>query len=271
VDVGGRLVVKADADARTAQFVTLARDGSRWRATSRLDTLNGRWPLDTATERVVRAWQDSLARRLGPERVVGTAPAPIEGRDRVSRYGESALGDLVADALRHGTGADVAVINSGAMRIDDVLAAGPISNYQLESIFLFADETRVITFPITGAALRQLLEHSVSDGIYGHGGFLQVSGISFEYDPSRPSGSRLVCDIRRANGTVLAPTDTVRLAFNTYPACRGGDGYKVPAASAACADSTDAPRAVDLLVSYITGPLKGAITIPVTERITRRE
>ena len=40
--------------------------------------------------------------------------------------------------------------------------AGPITNHQLESIFLFPDEARIMVFPITGARLREVLERGVS-------------------------------------------------------------------------------------------------------------
>lgn len=269
VDVGGRVVVKADANVRTAQLAELARDGERWRTSTQLLHIDRSIAPDSAVARIARAWNDSLVRRLGPDRVVGTATAPIEGRDAVSRYRESALGDLVTDAMRSGLSADVAIINSGTMRIDDVLAAGPMSKYELESIFLFADDTRVIAFPLTGARLRELLEHSVADGFYGHGAFLQVSGISFRYDPSRPSGSRLVGDVVRADGRPLGAADTVRVAFNAYPACEAGDGYVVPEAKPACAESAKGPRAADLLTAHIAGALRGTVTPAPAGRITR--
>ena len=110
------------------------------------------------------------------------------------------VGDLVSDAMRSGTGADVALLNSGTLRLDNVIQPGPISNHQLEAIFPFADQTRVVTFPLSGAGLRRILEHGVSSGVLGTGGFLQVSGLSFTFDPSKPSGRRLVGDIRRAFG-----------------------------------------------------------------------
>jgi 2',3'-cyclic-nucleotide 2'-phosphodiesterase (5'-nucleotidase family) len=163
------------------------------------------------------------------------------------------------DALRAGTGAAVGLINAGAMRLDDVIPAGPVSNYQMESIFLFADETRIVTFPLTGTRLQEVLEHGVSDHGLGKGGFLQVSGIAFAFDPERPSGSRIDGPITRTGGKAIAPTDTVSVAFAAYAACHGGDGYKVPEAEGACAQADSAPRAVDLLLRYVADSLKGTL------------
>lgn len=283
--VSGRHVLKADANARSAQFATLWGGKGEWRQAVGLVTIDSRLPDDTATARVVEAWADSLRARLGPGRAVGKAAEPIDARDAVSRNRESAIGMLVADALRAGTGADVALINAGAMRLDDVIPAGPVSSYQLESIFLFPDETRVVTFPLSGARLREVLEHGVSDRSLGKGGFLQVSGVAFTYDRARPSGSRLVGGILAPSRTPeppVAPADTVQMvkrevlpddtltvAMPAYPACEGGDGYKVPEAAESCTRAASAPRAADLLIRYLSDSLGGKIAPPSDRRITQ--
>jgi 2',3'-cyclic-nucleotide 2'-phosphodiesterase (5'-nucleotidase family) len=218
---------------------------------------------------VTARWSDSLRTRLGPERNVATAAEPIDARDAVQRSRESVLGDVVTDAMRAGTGADVALMNAGTMRLDDVIQPGRISSYQLESIFLFSDEARIVTFPLTGARVRALLEHSVSDNVLGRGGFLQVSGIAFTYSRRQPDGQR-VESLLRADGRSLAPDDTVRVAFDVYPACDGGDGYVVPEAAGACRDRLRGPRSVDLLIHYVQDSLGGRIVRPAGGRIEER-
>ncbi|MEP6690384.1 MAG: 5'-nucleotidase C-terminal domain-containing protein [Gemmatimonadaceae bacterium] len=271
VRAGARIVAKADANSRSAQFVTLVRDAggsaNGWRATDTLLRFDRGGRLDPATQRVARRWRDSLITRLGAERIVARATAPIDARDAVSRRREAQLGDIVTDAMRAGTATDVALINSGTLRLDDVIAAGPISSYQLESIFLFADETRVVTFTLTGARLRALLEQSVSDAGLGHGAFLQVSGIAFHYEVARPNGSRIVGDVARADGRPIELAESVRVAFDVYPACEGGDGYIVPEATEACRSKTFAPRTVDLLAQYLERTLGGVVAPPPPRRM----
>jgi 2',3'-cyclic-nucleotide 2'-phosphodiesterase (5'-nucleotidase family) len=265
--VSGRHVLKADANSRSAQFATLWGGKGEWRQAVGLVNIDSRLPDDTATARVAEAWADSLRKRLGPERSVGTAEAPIDARDAVSRRRESALGALVTDGIRAGTGADVALLNAGAMRLDDVIPAGPVSNYQLESIFLFADETRIVTFPLSGSRLREVLEHGVSDASFGKGGFLQVAGVTFTFDRSRPSGSRVAGDLRRPGGGVIEAADTVTVAMGAFPACEGGDGYKIPEAAESCGQAGAGPRAADLLVGYLADSLGGKIAVPAGGRI----
>jgi 2',3'-cyclic-nucleotide 2'-phosphodiesterase (5'-nucleotidase family) len=265
--VSGRHVLKADANARSAQFATLWGGKGEWRQAIGRVQIDSRLPDDTTVARVVAAWADSLRARLGPERRLGTTEVPIDARDAVSRRQESVLGNLVTDAARAGTGADIALINAGAMRLDDVIPPGAVTSYQLESIFLFADETRMVRFPLTGARLRQVLEHGVSEASLGKGGFLQVSGVRFRFDPARPSGSRIQGDLQRADGRGIGSGDTLSVAFAGYPACEGGDGYQLPEAAAACQGIGQAPRAADLLIRYVTDSLQGRIQAPPGGRI----
>jgi 2',3'-cyclic-nucleotide 2'-phosphodiesterase (5'-nucleotidase family) len=267
--VSGRHVLKADANSRSAQFVTLWGGKGKWRQAVGLVKIDDRLPGDTAVTAVVERWEDSLRARLGPERVIARTSVPIDARDELGRRQESLLGDLVTDAMRWGARTDVALLNAGTLRLDDVIRPGPLSNYQLESIFLFPDETRVLTVPLTGGRLRQVLEHGLAEGSLGKGGFLQVSGVSYTYDSARPSGSRIEGDVRRAGGGVIGAQDTVQVAIPVYPACEGGDGYDVPEAAAACAGRASAPRAADLLTKYVTDSLGGQVVTPTTGRIVR--
>lgn len=265
--VSGRHAVKADANAESAQFVTLWGGKGTWRQAVGLVPIDGTLPPDTSVSKAVASWDDSLRQRLGPSRPVGSTRVLLEPSNTASRRGESVLGDLVTDAIRAGTGADVALLNAGALRLEDPIRPGPITNHQVEAIFPFADQTRVVTFRLTAARLRRLLEHAVSPRVYGTGGFLQVSGVSYSFNPTGSPGSRVVGDLRRANGAILSPGDTISVAFNAYAACEGGDGYAVPEAAAACARQASAPRAVDLLTRYVTDSLAGNIESPKGGRV----
>ena len=268
--VGGRRLLKADANSRSAQLLTVRRgpDG-QWVQGDQLIIIDRRLPFEPATQAVVRQWTDSMVKRIGPERVIATTAVALDARDEVNRSRESPLGDIVTDAVRLGTGADVAIMNSGTMRLDDVIPAGPISNYQVQSIFLFPDESRMMTFPLTGARLREVLEHGVSRSSVGRGPYLQVSGIKFTWDASKPDGQRIVGEVMRTDGSVIKATDTVRVSFGVYPSCEGGDGYVIPEAKSACDNRMQARPAVDLVLEHITQRLGGRVPAPEAGRVTR--
>jgi len=267
----GRLLIKAVSNSRTAALVTFTRTASGWTVHDSVFRIGAGMRDEPRTAEVVSRWRDTLTRRIGPDRVLGTAPEPINAIDSISKR-ESPFGNMIADAMRVGTNADVAMINSGALRFDDVMAAGPITRHMIEGIFLFADETRAVTFPITGARLRALLEVGIGRGGLGSGPYPQVSGVQFAFDARRPSGERLVGDLRRLDGRVLAASDTIRLTFVTYPACRGGDGYRIPEAAEVCRtlerDPTSAPRTVDLVIRHLEA-MNGRIVTPPIGRVTR--
>lgn len=267
----GRLVTKAVSNARTASLVTFRQRGTVWQVEDEIIRIGAGIPDEPKTRAVVQRWRDTLVRRIGPDRVLGVAPDAIDAVDSISKR-ESRFGNLIADAMRVGTQADVALINAGALRFDDVMAAGPITRHMVEAVFLFADETRSVTFPLTGARLRALLEHGVARGSLGSGPYPQVSGVHFTFDARRPDGARLVGDLTRDDARVIAPTDVLRVTFVAYPACRGGDGYRIPEAADTCRalgnDANLAPRTVDLVLTHLAS-MNGRIVAPPVGRVTR--
>ena len=267
--IGGRRLLKADANSRSAQLLTLTRTPSGWVQGDQLIKIDRRFPFEPAAQAVVKAWTDTMVKRLGPERVIATTTFALDGRDASNRARESPLGDVVTDAVRLGNNVDVAIMNSGTMRIDDVIPAGPITNYQVQSIFLFPDESRMLSFQVTGARLREILEHGVAETSVGKGPYLQVSGVKFTWDASKSTGSRIVGDVMRPDGTPIKPADVIRLSFGVYPSCEGGDGYVIPEAKDACANRNSAPPAVELLLKHITERLDGKLAPPPAGRVTR--
>jgi hypothetical protein len=129
-----------------------------------------------------------------------------------------------------------------------------------------------VTFSLTGARLRAVLEHGVSARRLGTGAYPQVSGVRFTVDAREPSGARIVGPLRRDDGREIGDREMVRVGFPSFPACRGGDGYDIPEAREACAafeaDNTIAPRSAALLVQHVER-MNGTIVPPPTGRVHR--
>jgi len=270
VAVGTRYVLKADANAVSAQFMTIWGSKGDWREAPRLLDVKPNLPSDTAVQVVVDRWQDSLRVKLGTNYVVGTVLQPIDALDAPQRQQETVLGDLVADAIRLGTGSEIGVINGGAMRLNEIIPPGPLWFYTIEAIFQFADETRIVTVSVSGQRVREVLENSVSERNFGSGGFLQVSGVKFIVDRNRTSGARIAGPVTTSIGNTLYPDQLYRLSLPAYLACRGGDGYKIPEAVEACASAASGPRVADLVVAHLGQRLGGRITPPTGPRIIIR-
>ena len=139
------------------------------------------------------------------------------------RTQEMPLGNLVADALRAGTSADVAIINGGGLRAD--LIAGEITRGDIIAVLPFGNYG--VTMMVSPNQLRLALENGVSAAPDESGRFPQISGFSFTFDVNRPAGSRVTSIV--LGGEELDITNTnpsILLATNNFMAV-GGDEYTV--------------------------------------------
>ena len=95
---------------------------------------------------------------------------------RIVRTTETNLGDLVTDAFRVQTGADVAIACGSSIRVN--LPRGDIKLNDLVSVYPFGNHISVRE--VTGQQLLDALEWAVQDVPHEFASFLQVSGLSFE-------------------------------------------------------------------------------------------
>ena len=156
---------------------------------------------------------------------VGRTNVPLDARSAENRTRETNVGNFVADAFRKATASDVAIMNGGSVRADELMPAGQLTVRDVLSILPF--KNKLVKIEITGATLRAALEHGVSRSAEDAepGRFPQVSGIVFSFDASRPAGSRIV-DLK-VNGQPLDEARKYTLTAPTFVAIDGGDGYSM--------------------------------------------
>jgi 5'-nucleotidase len=149
----------------------------------------------------------------------------LDARSATGRTQETNVGDFIADAFRAATGADVAIMNGGSIRADEIIGPGPLTVRDILSILPF--KNKVVKVEVTGATLREALEHGVARSAEDAqpGRFPQVSGIRFTFDARRPPGSRIVS--LTVNGQPLDDKKKYTLATTDYVAIDGGDGYSM--------------------------------------------
>ena len=121
------------------------------------------------------------------DEVVAHSDKELSSERMLVRRNESELGNLAADAMRWAAKSDIAIINGGGLRAD--LPKGDVRKRDTMAIFPFGNTLRVAE--IKGATIREMLEHSVEYYPAAFGGFLQVSGMTFSYDPSQPAKQRV--------------------------------------------------------------------------------
>ncbi len=107
--------------------------------------------------------------------VVATSDVEIDSRTASVRSQETAMGDIVADALRAATKADCAITNGGGIRANRLYPAGAkLTRRDVLSELPFGNTTVLVE--ITGADIKAALENGVSLFSERAGRFPQVSG-----------------------------------------------------------------------------------------------
>ena len=188
------------------------------------------WPnyriIDTATvtpdpevAEKVAAYEATLSEEL--DVALGTSDVELDTRKSSVRTGETAFGNIVADAMRAGVDADIAFTNGGGIRGNTVYDAGhTITRRDVLTELPFGNGT--VKLELTGAQIKQALEHGASKAPEANGAFLHVSNIKFSIDTDKPAGNR-VSDVT-IGGAPLEDGKTYTAATNDFVA-RGGDGY----------------------------------------------
>ena len=187
---------------------------------------------------------------------------------RMVRNSETNLGDFVADAYRTMLDADIAFANGGGLRAP--INPGEITRKDLMNVNPFGNEMCMVE--VTGQTILDALEHAARMYPQELGGFLHVSGMTYEinafYDtPVVPddtgsfghineSMTRRVRNVK-VNGEPIDPAKTYRLAGTTYILQQGGDGMTMFIGSKVI--SKPAMKDSDCLIAYVEGPLNGVI------------
>jgi len=202
-------VIKGDANVRSVQIVTIRppSTGQRAEVSSRLLPIVQGMAEDSAVARVVAQWVDTAYagfERDGfrPRAVVATTPVLLDGREATVRTTRSRLTDLIGAAMRRDVpDAELAVFNSGAIRIDDVLPVGPITQYDVIRILPFGGKT--VEVRMRGNLLARVL--AAGEANVGSGGFLQRDGV----EGSLAAGWRI-------GGAPIDPARMYRVAISDY-------------------------------------------------------
>jgi 2',3'-cyclic-nucleotide 2'-phosphodiesterase (5'-nucleotidase family) len=150
--------------------------------------------------------------------------------------GETALGDFVADAVRSAAQADVALIQAAIFAPQGSPGsqgkpgeARPVtpSEQSIRSVLAYADDP-VAVMTLEGRKLLQALERSLSLVPQPNKGFLQVSGLTVEFNPSAPAGRRIVrVTVSLAASGVKSPLEASRSYKVAAPLslAKGAVGY----------------------------------------------
>jgi 5'-nucleotidase len=236
--IAGVLVTQAWAYGEAVAAIDLALDPEDGRVVTKSARLVRTWQDEVVADPAVAALVARYERAAAPVLAAPVARAAAAITRERSAAGEQALGNLIADAYRQATGADVALAHPGWNWAD--LSAGDVTWGDLFRVQPAGHD--LVTLRLTGDQLRRLLEEQWR---LERSSPLQVSGLAVEHDPARPFGHRLAAV--RVAGAPLDPVRRYAVALNAYLA-GGGDLFAVPLE---CADRTPGPKDLDALVAHV--------------------
>lgn len=102
---------------------------------------------------------------------------------------ENVLGNYFTDAVREALKSDIALLASSEIKTK--VAEDSVSLKDISTLVNYPEET-ITVIEITGKQLLNALEQSIGSYPKPALRYLQVSGMSFVFDPAKPQGSRVV-------------------------------------------------------------------------------
>ncbi len=143
-------------------------------------------------------------------------PVQAQTEKTAIRLGEAEAGNLVADAVRLAVGADVALIPAAAFK------GSKAASVDVAMGLLDPATDEIVVLSVRGSQLKDALERSVSFAGTPFAGFLQVSGLVFQYNSTNDIGERVLKVT--VGGAALDPKKLYKLA-TTKPLADGQQGY----------------------------------------------
>lgn len=197
---------------------------------------------NTSTDADLQKYLDSRVLKGSSNEIITESPAVLDTRVTLIRTREAPIGRLVSSIMRDRFKTDIAFQNSGGIRGDKVIPAGPITGRDINKMFPFGNTITVLK--VSGKTLKQILERSVHKLPAPSGAFLQTSGLQYTLDITatpqeleinelgkpvriRQAGNRISgIKVMDRNGIFrpIREKETYSVTTNSYLAS-GGDGY----------------------------------------------
>ena len=258
-------IIKAGYDARHLGALDLSVEWVESRGKKKLQVVPA-WRLtstagvaaDPEIKAIVDAHNATLDKDLNVP--VGETKVMLDTQRSSVRTAETNFGNLIADAMRDGVGADIAIANGGGIRGDRTYDAGTVlTRKDVLTELPFGNVT--VLLELSGADVLAALENGVSQVEAKAGRFPQVSGLTFTYNPSASVGARI--DAVKIGGKPLDPAAMYKVATNDYMA-GGGDGYAAFKKGKMLIDASGGTYLATMVMDYI------AANAPVSPKVEGR-
>ncbi len=175
-NVGKTRMTKADANAKSIYRHNVEYNVStkKYKIQSKLIKLDQHILPDQALEPLVEKWKSietKIIRQMGfePDEVLLKLSTPYDAREQTTRNNQCPFGELIAKSMFAAyPGADAAIVNSGGIRVDDMLS-GSLSQYDILRSLPYGGAVLLVS--IKGSLLRNVI--NIGEKNRGSGGYLQ--------------------------------------------------------------------------------------------------
>lgn len=209
VNVGETAIAKADANAKSVYVHTIEYFPvtKTHKLQSQLVFVDENTASDENVAQIVSKWEalldDNLKKIIdNPNKIIYNPEIPLDGTDSASRSIQTNLGDIIAEAMifSYQNTVEAALLNGGAIRIDDMLS-GPLTSKDIFRVMPFGGS--VLKVDISGKLLKEVLDYGESKR--GTGAYLQRGNIS-----ESTKGEWLI------QGKPIIEAQTYTIAFSDY-------------------------------------------------------
>lgn len=221
--VNGKFIIKSGTDFRQLSKIDLTFGSNRVNIDIKEVDINSTdFDEDIELKQQIEKYSDVIQARM--DKVLGHFMCDLDGRFSSIRNHETNLGNFVTDIMLACTHSDLAILNSGTLRSDQIHLKGEFKLRNLVSIMPMIDP--MIVLSASGKQIWQALENGVSQWPKLEGRFPQVSGVRFAFDPNKPSGQRIDPRYIKIGDEYLDFEQKYRLATKAY-LHQGKDGYSM--------------------------------------------
>ena len=218
---------------------------------------------DAAVQEIVDDFNAMLDDELNV--VIGTTDTELVSLRGSVRGEETTMGNLIADAMRAGVGAQIGFTNGGGIRADTTYPPGTeLTRRDILSELPFGNVTVLIQ--MTGAEIREALENGVRQVEDVAGRFPHVSGMTFTFDREAAPGSRVLEIL--VDGQPINGDEVYTVATNDYSA-GGGDGYSVMSGAPRVIDASGATYMATMVMDHISAA--GSVAPEIEGRIVESQ
>lgn len=249
--IEGTAVIKSGSNFNNVGLIHLlpktpkvpgARRGRRWD----YDWTIFKVPAASSVDQQLKKYVDDLMEEYSKfDEVIGYTDVDLEMRFTKIRTEESNYGNFLADLTRLYYDSNIAVINSGMVRNDTVIAPGRLTYSKASNII----NSPMVVKKLSGKAILDMLEYSVKEYPGFAGQFLFVSGLRFSFDPTATPRVREVTVGRYPLDLHQDYTVTTTL----YQA-KGGDGFEMLRSGEMIVDEVKGISMLNLLLKFFKAP-----------------